>query len=49
MFGTLKTRFITQFVDVNRREVVILSAFAVFSLALGVRSDFLLAYTESAV
>jgi len=49
MFGTLKTRFITQFVDVNRREAFILSAFAGLALLLGLRSDFLFAYTEAVV
>jgi NADH-quinone oxidoreductase subunit M len=49
MFGTLKTRFITQFVDVNRREAFILSVFAAFALILGLRSDFVFAYTEAVV
>jgi len=49
MFGTLKTNYIVQFIDVTRREAFILSAFAFLSVVLGLRSDLLLAYVEGAV
>ncbi len=38
MFGTLKTKFITQFVDVTRREAFILATLVLFSLGLGLRA-----------
>jgi NADH-quinone oxidoreductase subunit M len=49
MFGTLKTLFITEFTDVTRREAVILGALSFLALLLGVRTDFVLAYLETAV
>jgi len=49
MFGTLKTKFITSFIDANRRESVILLTLAFLALALGLRSDFVITYIEATV
>jgi NADH-quinone oxidoreductase subunit M len=48
-FGTLKTTYIHQFTDMNRREVVVLGGLALAALLLGLRTDFVVSYLEVAV
>jgi NADH-quinone oxidoreductase subunit M len=48
-FGTLKTSYIYQFSDVNRREATILVGFAAAALLLGLRTDFVLSFLEVSV
>jgi proton-translocating NADH-quinone oxidoreductase chain M len=48
-FGTLKTTYIHQFTDTNRREVVILGGLAAAALLLGLRTDFVLSFLEASV
>jgi len=48
-FGPLKTQYIRNFIDANRREVTILGSFLGISLFLGVRSDLALAFLETVV
>lgn len=48
-YGTLKTAYITSFVDIDRRESAVLLSFTLLALLLGLRSDFLLAYLEGVV
>lgn len=48
-FGTLKTTYIQQFTDTNRREVAILAGLSIAALILGLRTDFVISYLEAAV
>jgi len=48
-FGTLKTTYIHQFTDTNRREAVVLGGLAVAALLLGLRTDFVLTFLEAVV
>jgi NADH-quinone oxidoreductase subunit M len=48
-FGTLKTTYIHQFTDTNRREVTILAGLAAAGLLLGLRTDFVISHLESVV
>lgn len=48
-FGTLKTMYIREFMDTTRREAVILVGLLAAALLLGLRTDLVLSYLESAV
>jgi NADH-quinone oxidoreductase subunit M len=48
-FGTLKTAYISQYTDANRREVAILAGLAAAALVLGLRTDFVLSFFEAVV
>jgi NADH-quinone oxidoreductase subunit M len=48
-FGTLKTIYIRQFTDMNRREATVLGGLALAALLLGLRTDFVISYLEAVV
>jgi NADH-quinone oxidoreductase subunit M len=48
-FGTLKTAYISQYTDANRREVAVLAGLAAAALVLGLRTDFVLSFLEAVV
>lgn len=48
-FGTLKTAYIRQFTDINRREFVVLAGLTLAAGILGLRSDFVIAFLEATV
>jgi NADH-quinone oxidoreductase subunit M len=48
-FGTLKTTYISQFTDANRREVTLLAGLGLAALLLGLRTDFVISFLEAAV